>query len=157
GPWLRLHAIAPAVHAVVPAAQTLCWPVLHASPPPGLPSSVAPSQSLSMPSQTSALGVTLRLHAIAPPMHAVVPAAQTPGRPVLHEAPPPGLPSSVLPLQLLSRPSQTSGLGATLRLQITAPAVHAVVPAAQTPSWPVLHAAPPPGLPLSTVPLQSLS
>ena len=37
-----------------------------------------------------------------------VPAEQTPSRPVLHEPPPPGLFSSVWPLQLLSLPSQIS-------------------------------------------------
>ena len=37
-----------------------------------------------------------------------VPAAQTPGLPLLHAAPPPGLPSSTWPLQSLSTPSQVS-------------------------------------------------
>ena len=73
-------------------------------------------------------------------MHWLVPAAQTPSLPVLHVAPPPGLPSSMAPSQLLSKPSQTSGPAATFCWQLTAPAVHWLVPAAQTPSLPVLHA-----------------
>ena len=39
-----------------------------------------------------------------------------------------------MPLQSLSRPSQVSALGCTFWLQTIAPAVHAVVPVAQTPS-----------------------
>src|SRR4051794_25743469 len=66
-------------------------------------------------------------------------------------------PSSTLPLQLLSRLSQTSFVGPVVRTQLMTPAWHTFVPAAQTPIWPVEHAAPPPGFPLSTVPLQSSS
>jgi hypothetical protein len=57
--------------------------------------------------------------------------------------------------QLLSRPSQgTSAVGAVLRLQTSAPEAQVIVPAAQTPGWPVEQAAPPPGLPSSVEPLQ---
>ena len=46
---------APPVHTVVPGEQTpTALPQL--APPPGLPSSEGPSQSLSSPSQTSAVG-----------------------------------------------------------------------------------------------------
>src|SRR5689334_22586910 len=79
--------------------------------------SIWPLQSLSSPSQISVLGLTLRLHAIAPLVQAVVPGAQTPACPVLQAAPPPGLPLSTAPLQLLSRPSQVSAPGFWLRLQ----------------------------------------
>ena len=41
--------------------------------------------------------------------------------------------SSTTPLQSSSRPLHSSVLGLTLRLQTIAPAVHAVVPGAQTP------------------------
>ena len=57
GPVLRLQASTPAppaVHAVVPAEQMPCLPVLQPRPPPGLPLSIEPLQSLSLPSQTSA-------------------------------------------------------------------------------------------------------
>src|SRR5262245_36127473 len=109
-----------------------------------------PSQSLSRPSQISVDGLTLRLHTMLPPEHAVVPAAHTPCWPVEHARPPPGLPSSTWPLQLLSRLSQTSDVGPWLRLHTIEPPEHAVVPAAHWPSWPVEHARPPPGLPSST-------
>ena len=48
-----LHVIAPAVHVVDPRSQAPRRPVEHASPPPGSPSSMAPSQLLSTLSQTS--------------------------------------------------------------------------------------------------------
>src|SRR6516165_9196945 len=140
---------------MVPAAQMPCWPVEHAAPPPGLPSSTTPSQLLSRPSQTSGVGFVLRLQTSAPPVQDVVPAAQTPCWPVLQVGPAPGLPLSTVPSQSLSMPSQTSGVGPTLRLQTIAPAVQDVVPAAHAPSCPVRQARPPPGLPLSTTPSQS--
>src|SRR5205807_21106 len=102
--WLQ--AIDPAVHAVVPAAQTPCLPVPQAAPPPGLPSSTVPSQLLSRPSQASALGCVFWLQAIAPAVHAVRPVEHTPSLPVLQATLPPGLPLSTVPLQSLSRPSQ---------------------------------------------------
>src|SRR5262245_51906555 len=89
-----------------------------------------------------------------PLVQAVVPAAQTPELPVLHETPPPGLPLSTTPLQSSSTPLQISVAGCTFWLQTIAPLVQAVVPAAQTPFAPVSHAppiapasAPPPSAP----------
>src|SRR5213594_3270957 len=72
------------------------------------PSSALPLQSLSSPSQTSAEDAVFWLQTIAPPVHAVVPAAQTPCSPVLQLEPPPGLPLSITPLQSSSRPLHTS-------------------------------------------------
>src|SRR5216683_584949 len=64
-------------------------------------------------------------------------------------------PSSTTPLQLLSRPSQVSGDGCTFDWHAFWPPTHgAVVPAAHTPSSPLLQAIPPPGLPSSTTPSQ---
>src|SRR5262249_51385801 len=126
-------------------------------PPPGLPSSVCPLQSLSAPSHISGDGCTFWLHTIIPPELAIAPAAQTPGSPVLQPWPPPGSPSSVWPLQSLSTPSHISGDGCTFWLHTSIPLVHALVPAAQTPGSPVLQSWPPPGSPSSVWPLQSLS
>src|SRR5687768_7813173 len=91
--WFWLQTIPPMLHAVVPAAQMPCRPVLQFAPPPGLFSSAVPSQSLSRPSHVSLLGLLVGLHCSEPPEHAVMPAAHTPGEPVLHGTPPPGLPS----------------------------------------------------------------
>src|SRR3712207_8397781 len=44
----------------------------------------------------------------APFWQLVVPGPQTPRSPVLHVLPPPGLPSSTIPLQLSSRPDRKS-------------------------------------------------
>src|SRR4051812_19305989 len=94
---------------------------------------------------------------IAPAAQPVMPAAQIPSLPVAQLWPPPGLPLSTAPLQSSSRPLQASVVGWTFWLQTTPPAVQAVVPAAQIPSLPVAQLWPPPGLPLSTAPLQSSS
>ncbi len=153
--WLQ--TMAPFVHAVVPGWHTPWRFVLHARPPPGLPSSTVPLQLLSMPSQTSPVGETFWLQTTAPLTQAVVPAAQAPSLSVVQARPPPGLPSSTAPLQSLSLPSQVSALGCTFWLQTMPPFEHAVVPAEQTPSLPVLQAWPPPGFPSSAMPLQSLS
>src|SRR5947199_283804 len=99
----------PAKQAVVPAEHTPRLPVEQATLPPGLPSSTWPLQLLSRPSQTSALGWTCWLQTTAPAMQAVVPAAHTPRLPVEQATLPPGLPSSVWPLQLSSAPLQVSG------------------------------------------------
>src|ERR1041384_2204755 len=79
------------------------------------PLSVVPSQSSSTLLQVSAAGPVYPTHTRFPLWHCVVPCRQ---RPVsqcdmsatagLQLTPPPGLPSSICPLQLLSRPSQTS-------------------------------------------------
>ncbi len=99
----------------------------------------------------------LWLQAMLPFWHAVMPAAHTPGLPVLQFCPPPGLPSSTCPLQLLSRPSHVSAEGGSTSLQTIDPLVHAVMPAEQTPALPVSQATSPPGSPSSTAPLQLLS
>jgi len=52
-------------------------------------------------------------------------------------------------LQLLSRPSQTSGDAWTFWLQTMPPPAQFVVPAEQTPDAPVEHESPPPGFPSS--------
>src|SRR5262245_36545123 len=71
----------------------------------------------------------------------------------MHCRPPPGLPSSTLPSQLLSSPSHTSG--------ITGPGTHWIdplmqccVPFLHSPSPGATHIAPPPGSPSSTMLLQ---
>src|SRR5258706_393497 len=69
---------------------------------------MVPLQLSSRPLQVSAEGCTLCWHVSAPAEQCLTPAAHTPGRPVLHAVPPPGSPSSMLPLQLLSMPSQIS-------------------------------------------------
>ena len=96
----------------MPAAQMPGWPVAQAPPPPGSPSSTAPLQSLSSPSHD--LGAR---HDVLVAVRWwrrcswVVPAEQTPGTPVAQAWLPPGLPSSMLPLQLSSMPLQVSALG----------------------------------------------
>ena len=77
----------PLLQAVVPVAQTPCLPVLQAPPPPGLPLSTTPSQSLSRPSQVSADGWVFWLQITAPLEQAAVPAAQTPSLPVSQALP----------------------------------------------------------------------
>src|SRR4051812_10906361 len=121
-------------------------------PPPGLPSSIVPSQLLSTPSQRSALGCTSWWQVTAPPAQGVVPAAQAPRLPVLQATPPPGLPSSTTPSQSLSTPSQTSVVGRVVCTQWREPPVQAETPIEQAPWRPVLQAAPPPGLASSTWP-----
>src|SRR5205807_2411667 len=121
------------------------------------PLSTTPSQSSSSPSQVSAGGCWFWLQATGPLVHAVVPAVQRPRWRVWDDTSPPGFPLSIWPSQSLSRPSQVSAGGSWFWLQAMEPLVHAVVPAAQTPRLPVLHAALPPGFPLSTTPSQSLS
>ncbi len=138
----------------VPAAHTPMRPVLHAPPPPGSPSSIEPLQLLSLLSQISFEACVVCVHTIPPFWQFVRPAAHTPKRPVLHAEPPPGLPSSVAPLQLLSRPSHVSGADCVFWLHLISPFWQAVVPAAHAPSRPVLQPTPPPGLPSSTCPLQ---
>src|SRR4051812_10522901 len=79
---LWLHFTAPPWQAVTPAEHTPCSPVLQATPPPGLPLSTTPLQSLSMLSQSSAVGCRFWLQATAPDWQTVVPAAQMPDLPV---------------------------------------------------------------------------
>src|SRR5581483_11685775 len=134
------HDSAPLEQTMVPAAHTPDLPVEHATPVPGTLSSTIPLQSLSSPSHTSADAWAFWLQRIAPLVQLVVPAAQTPVLPVLQASPPPGLPSSTVPLQLSSSPLHTSAVACTFWLQAMAPAVQAVVPAAHTPGLPVEQA-----------------
>src|SRR3990167_7579142 len=110
-----------------------------------------------MQSHTSVEGSKVCVHPRVPPLQLVVPAAQTPSRPVEQAWPPPGLPSSVAPSQLLSKPSQVSDEAETSWLQTTSPPLQLVVPVEQTPARPVAQAWPLPGLPSSVAPSQSSS
>ena len=81
---------------------------------------------LSNPSQSSADGVPATAsHASAPPEHCIVPSTEHSPIPAAHAAPPSGLPSSTILLQLLSNPSQSSadGVPATA-LQDSVPPEH---------------------------------
>src|SRR5262245_44838486 len=97
---------------------------------------------------------------MAPDVQCSVPGLQMPGCPVTQAPPPPGSISSVWPLQLLSRPSQTSADGGTIEKQSTChiPPTNwqEMVPAEHTPGAPVEHIPPVPRT-LSTTPSQSLS
>jgi hypothetical protein len=142
----------PALHVVVPAEQIPGRPVLHAAPPPGFPSSVAPSQSSSTPLQVSAAGDVVWTQVSPPPLHVVVPDEQIPGAPVVQAAPPPGLPWSIEPSQSSSMPLHVSA--------VDVPGVHVCgTPATQF--WTVTWQAPVPQLvvpsPSSVCPLQSSS
>ena len=152
-----VQVVAPPVQAVMPASHTPGLPVLHAWPAPGSPLSTTPSQSSSCPLQVSSLEAVACTHASAPLAHAVVPGEQTPGFPVRQVTPAPGLPLSTVPSQSSSLPLHVSALARTVCEQETAPPLHTVTPGAHTPTLPVWHACPPPGLPLSTVPSQSSS
>ncbi len=68
------------VHWFVPLAQMPGMPLMHAPPPPGLPSSGMPSQSSSSPLHISAPGVTSpsQWPDHMPSMHDSMPATQMP-------------------------------------------------------------------------------
>ncbi|MEZ4221173.1 MAG: hypothetical protein R3B13_09595 [Polyangiaceae bacterium] len=110
----------PPTQAVTPF---LHWPVARpqAAPRLGTPSSIWPSQSLSMPSQISWLGpvppVQVPLQGKRPLVHWLLGKPSSlyfrPGIGVQGVA---GMPSSTVPLQLLSRPSQISLCGLLLQL-----------------------------------------
>src|SRR5206468_1967602 len=124
---------APAWHESTPVAQA---PAEAQAPTPQLVAKVStvPSQSLSRLSQISDEGATLRRHWTVPPWQVCVPAEHTPCCPVEQQAPPPGFPSSVWPLQSLSTPSQISGAGVPGTQESTPPAqapVEAHAPAPQ--------------------------
>src|SRR5262245_55364081 len=61
------HWSAPPRHDRIPAEHAPKRGVVHAPPPSGLSSSIRPSQSLSIPSQISALGSPAEAHISAPP------------------------------------------------------------------------------------------
>jgi hypothetical protein len=146
----------PPVQLREPVPHAPWRPVEHA-PAPGFPSSVKPSQSSSAPLQDSLVEAVFCVQAIAPEEQVVVPAAHAPGWPVVHAEPLPGLPSSTVPSQSLSAPSQTSADAFWFDVHCRLPAVQVSEPAVHAPSNPVLHGAPPPGFPSSTAPSQSLS
>src|SRR5450432_643723 len=127
--------------------------------------SAMPSQSLSLPSQISALGPTqpsqasppLR-HTVLPPLHWPTPTWACVSFGHRQSAPTPGrTPLSMMPSQSSSRPLQVSVLGMLTVLQTSWPLTQAKMPAEQVP-MPLPQASPTPGkTPLSTLPSQSSS
>src|SRR6266850_2122540 len=97
------------------------------------PSSTTPLQLLSSLSHTSLDACVFWTQFSEPTWQILVPAEQTPGSPVPHAPPPPGLFSSTWPLQLLSSPSHTSLDACVFCVQTMWPALQLVVPAEQTP------------------------
>jgi len=95
--------------------------------------------------QLSALPMAFGTQLSAPVWQVIVPVAQTPSWPVWHAAPPCGLPSSVCPLQSLSSWSHTSAEAGVMGKQSTTPAWHWILPAKQTPRYPVEQSPPVPG------------
>jgi hypothetical protein len=74
-----LQTILPPWQVLVPCPQEPGWPVEQVPPPPGLPSSVLPSQSLSLPSHFSEMGVTSPAHEPHfPAMQPCTPSLQVP-------------------------------------------------------------------------------
>jgi hypothetical protein len=105
GPRPPTQVKLPLTHCIEPARHS---PTLEPQLPiGGTPSSITPLQSLSTPSHVSGLGLVPPTHTKAPPVHVNVPGEHAPML-VPQLAPPPGLPSSVEPSQLLSIPSHTS-------------------------------------------------
>ena len=99
-------------------------------PPTEMPLSFVPSQSLSRPSQTSGVGGTSPTQSSTPAVQARVPGEHSPTS--LPQAVPTWETlSSMVPLQLLSRPSHTSGTGPFGFLQAQEPPSHASVPLLQ--------------------------
>src|SRR6516225_7577079 len=94
-----------------------------------MPLSMVPSQSLSLPSQISGVGKTPPTHESTPALHWSTPCLHSPtfvpqGVPTLVTL------SSIMPLQLLSMPSQTSALGSFAPLQTQPPPWHRSAPCA---------------------------
>src|SRR5439155_1225866 len=98
--------MAPPWQAVVPPAQAPGRPVLHGCPPPGLPLSTLPSQSLSWPSQIS--GEQTCAEQMLPmhePLLQSLPETQTlPFAQLGHAAPPQSTSVSLPSLILLEQP-----------------------------------------------------
>ncbi len=145
---------APPLQRVVPGVQTPSE-LPQVSPPPGSPSSMFMSQSLSMPSQISARPPVSPTHTKVPVDRSQV---STPG---LHsptslpQAPPVGTDSSTLPSQSSSAPLQVSAVPPVAPSQIRLPPMQRSVPGMQAP---VLEPQEVPGsVPSSTLPLQSSS
>src|SRR4051794_3162347 len=110
---------APATHSVVPGLHS---PTLepHAAPPPGLPSSIEPLQLSSKLLQVSVAGPVEPTQLSAPLWHCSVPCLQVPTM-LPQTPPPPGLSSSIEPLQLSSLPLHVSVLGSMLPVQTAVP------------------------------------
>src|SRR5690606_12246444 len=119
-------------------------------------SSIRPSQSLSSPSQRSALGPVSPTQTRAPSTHVSTPSSHSPSPVPPHAAPPSGLPSSTSPSQSSSSALQASALGPVSPSQTRVPPEHRVVPGAHSPTS-VPHALPPPGSPSSMSESQSSS
>src|SRR4051812_21274293 len=105
-------------------------------------SSTMPSQSLSRPSQAAAVGppgVALQTTPVWSDLQMFVPERWHTPTPAVHAWLLVGYGSSTVPLQSLSRLSQVSVEGPTVRTHTTAPVVHVWVPAEQTPSCPVVQ------------------
>jgi hypothetical protein len=79
---------------------------------------------------------------MSPPWQEIFPSAQTPGAPVEQSPPVPGMLSSAVPLQSLSRSSQVSPTAIWLGTHTGAAPTHCMTPAAQTPSMPLSHIMP---------------
>ena len=109
GPVSPVQTSAPPMHCSRPWSQVPV-PVPQSRPPSGLPSSVMPSQSSSSPLQSSVVGLVAPMHVIAPLVQASVPVVHSPTL-LPHAPPPPGSPSSTVPSQSSSRPSQISSGG----------------------------------------------
>ena len=170
GPAVAEHSVAPAglvaLQTFTPRRRQMPCPALQTVPRSlqRAPSSTVPSQSLSRLSQTSvpaAPGVTEQT--VGP---ASLEASQifTPVRWQMPEPPwqmsprsAQRAPSSIAPSQSSSMPLQLSACAVWLATQALAPATQAVRPCAQIPGVPVLQEMPPPGLPSSVAPSQSLS
>jgi hypothetical protein len=96
-------------------------------------------------------------HEKAPEAQEMTPNPHGPGNPVMHVSPPPGLPSSTLPLQSLSSISHASGLGLFVSKHIDIPLLHLSSPTPHTPMSPVSQGSPSVVTLSSTNPLQSSS
>ena len=118
---------------------------------------MTPLQSLSAPSQVSGWGSTLPTQRRAPAWHCTVPNAHGKLFDWPHETPLPCAPSSMTPLQLSSMLLQASAVGLSAPTQSIWPFWHCIAPKLHGAvfDWP--HAAPAPGMLLSTVPSQSSS
>ena len=110
GMTVGTHDSLPPEHVCVPAAQMPLSIVSQDIPVMSMNGglSIMPSQLLSLPSHDSAAAMTFWIHLIMPPMQWVVPALHSPSLPVSQSTPPPGSPSSIIALQLSSRPLQVS-------------------------------------------------
>src|SRR3954471_21998894 len=149
---------------VPPFASTCAWVSpghRHTWPVWGkLPLSMTPSQLSSIPLQVSGCGIPVALQTRWPMLQTNVPDWQVP-RPLPHLSPTPGsVPSSIWPLQLSSRPLQTSVCGVTVGASQNVPVLSArqarMPPRRQMPT-PLLKHDAPTMKPSSMSPLQLLS